>query len=102
MSILYASISSKRQLTNSFNFANLNQSIKSACQLAVKYPKALYLLMQRHTHLDSYAGGLVARLASSIGLSPHLFNSSLSSVVDEADRELEIAAKVLAVTIDEH
>ncbi|GFZ98806.1 hypothetical protein [Okeania sp. KiyG1] len=90
------------QLDDLFDFANLDRSVELASQLAVQHPKSLYLFMQRYTHFNGYAGSLVARLASSIGLSRHLFNSSSNPVVDEADRGLEIAAKVFAATIDEH
>ena len=55
--------------------------------------------MQRYVHFNGYAGSLVARLASSIGLSRDLFNNS-NTVIDEADRGMEIAAKVFAATID--
>ncbi|HEY9643643.1 MAG TPA: hypothetical protein V6C57_24350 [Coleofasciculaceae cyanobacterium] len=102
MTISYTPILSIEQLDHLFNFANLDQSVESACQLAVQHPQALYLFMQRYTHFNGYAGSLVARLASSVGLSRHLFNSASSPVVDEADRGLEIAAKILAATIDEH
>jgi hypothetical protein len=102
MNISCAPILSTSQLDDLFNFTNLDQSVESACQLAVQHPKVLYLFMQRYTHFNGYAGSLVARLASSIGLSRQLFNSSSNLVIDEADRGLEIAAKVLAATIDEH
>ncbi|NEO68776.1 hypothetical protein [Moorena sp. SIO3H5] len=89
-------------LDDLFDFANLDKSVESSCQLAVQDPKSLYLFMQRYTHFNGYAGSLVARLASSVGLSRNLFNSSSNPVIDEADRGLEIAAKILAATIDEH
>ncbi len=97
-----ANVLSMRQLDDLFNFAKLDQSVESACQLSLQRPKALYLFMQRYTHFNGYAGSLVARLASSVGLSRQLFRSSSNPVTDEADRGLEIAAKVLAATIDEH
>lgn len=68
----------------------------------MKDPRALYLFMQRYVHFNGYAGSLVARLASSIGLSRDLFNDPDCTVVDEADRGMEIAARVIAATIDEH
>jgi hypothetical protein len=55
-----------------------------------------------YAHFDSYAGSLVARLASSIDLSYQLFRQDTVEVMDQSDRGLEIAAKVLAATIDEH
>jgi len=98
----YHSILSIEILDDLFDFENLDKSVESSCQLAVQDPKSLYLFMQRYTHFNGYAGSLVARLASSVGLSRNLFNSSSNSVIDEADRGLEIAAKILAATIDEH
>ncbi len=83
------------------NFAEIDAIVSATCQLAAQNPKSLYLFMQRYTHFNGYAGSLVARLASSIGLSRDLFNAN-SLVRDEADRGLNIAAKVLAATIDEH
>lgn len=102
MTISCTSILSLPQLDDLFHFAKLDQSVESACQLAVRHPNALYLFMQRYTHFNGCAGSLVARLASSVGLSRHLFNSLSNPVIDEADRGLEIAAKILAATIDEH
>ena len=102
MTIAYASVLSENQLNDLFNFSSLDRPIESACRLAVQDPKALYLFMQRYAHFNGYAGSLVARLASSVGLSRYLFNHSTNPVVEEADRGLEIAAKILAATIDEH
>lgn len=95
-------ILTKNQLDDLFNFSSLNRSVELACQLAVQHPRLLYLFMQRYAHFNGYAGSLVARLASSVGLSRDLFKSSSAVVVDEADRGLEIAARILAATIDEH
>jgi hypothetical protein len=58
--------------------------------------------MQRYAYFNSYAGSLVARLASSIGISYQLFRQNEVAVIDQSDRGLEIAAKVLVATIDEH
>jgi hypothetical protein len=85
-----------------FNFSTLDQTVEAACQTVARYPKALYLFMQRYTHFNGAAGSLVARLASSIGLSRELFREPTCGAFDEADRGLEVAAKVLAATIDEH
>ncbi|MEQ9356912.1 hypothetical protein [Coleofasciculus chthonoplastes] len=93
---------SSNQIDNLFDVYQIDKSVEIALKLAVQHPKCLYLFMQRYTHFNGYAGSLVALLASSIGLSRHLFNSFSTPVVDEADRGLEIAAKVFAATIDEH
>jgi hypothetical protein len=96
------SILSKDLIERLFDIHKINQSAELACAAAMKDPRALYLFMQRYVHFNGYAGSLVARLASSIGLSRDLFNDPDCTVVDEADRGMEIAAKVIAATIDEH
>ncbi|AFY95800.1 hypothetical protein [Chamaesiphon minutus] len=77
-------------------------NIEATVELAAASPEGLYYFMQRYAHFNGFAGSLVARLASSIGLSRDLFNQPGIPVVDRADRGLDIAAKVLAATIDEH
>jgi hypothetical protein len=87
---------------NLFDRAQNDATIESAVELAVTNPVKLYYFMQRYAYFNSFAGSLVARLASSIGLSYHLFRQKEISVLDQSDRGLEIAAKVFAATIDEH
>ncbi len=96
------SILSKDLIDRQFDLRSLDRSVEAACEMAMRDPRSLYLFMQRYVHFNGYAGSLVARLASSIGLSRDLFNSADCSVIDEADRGMEIAAKVFAATIDEH
>jgi hypothetical protein len=79
-----------------------NANIEATVELAATDPVKLYYFMQRYAYFNSYAGSLVARLASSIGISYQLFRQEGVSVADLSDRGLEIAAKVLAATIDEH
>jgi hypothetical protein len=79
-----------------------NANIEATVELAASNPVRLYYFMQRYAYFNSFAGSLVARLASSIGLSYKMFQAEGVSVVDQADRGLEIAAKVLLATIDEH
>lgn len=79
-----------------------NSKIEATIELAALDPTKLYCFMQRYAYFNSFAGSLVARLASSIGLSYQLFRQSEVAVIEQSDRGLEIAAKVLAATIDEH
>jgi hypothetical protein len=79
-----------------------NANIEATIELAASDPVKLYYFMQRYAYFNSYAGSLVARLASSIGISYQLFRQDGIKVIDQSDRGLEIAAKVLAATIDEH
>lgn len=84
------------------NFDSLDKAVEEACQIAIGQPKAFYLFMQRYTQFNGQAGSLVARLASYIGLSRDLFQIKNCEIIDEADQGLDIAAKVLSATIDEH
>lgn len=85
-----------------FNLNDLNALVEEACSTAVQHPKAFYLFMQRYVYFNGIAGSLVARLASSIGLSREFFCDSEIEVFDQSDRGMEIAARILAATIDEH
>ncbi len=85
-----------------FNLDDLNHFAETACRTAVQHPKAFYLFMQRYIHFNSQAGSLVARLASSVGLSRTLFLDGSESVFHAADRGMEIAARIIAATVDEH
>lgn len=93
---------SEALFTSSCNIVQIDKTIEYSCQMAIQSPKAFYNFMQRYTHFNAYAGSLVARLASSIGLSRHLFKSASCLTIDESDRGIEVAAKILAATIDEH
>lgn len=77
-------------------------NVEAAVELATSNPLRLYYFMQRYAYFNSFAGSLVARLASAIGISYDLFRYSQEPVLDLSDRGLEIAAKVFAATIDEH
>lgn len=92
----------KQEFDNRFNFDLLDKTVEECCRTAIKSPQAFYLFMQRYTHFNAAAGPLVARLASSIGLSRELFTDSNSDVLDESDRGIKIAAEVFSATIDEH
>jgi hypothetical protein len=87
---------------NLFDRQMNNANIEATIELAASDPVKLYYFMQRYAYFNSYAGSLVARLASSIGISYQLFRQNTVAVTDQSDRGLEIAAKVLAATIDEH
>jgi hypothetical protein len=79
-----------------------NTTIEATIGIAAADPIKLYYFMQRYAYFNSFAGSLVARLASSIGISYKLFQNKETSIIEQADQGLEIAAKVLAATIDEH
>ncbi|MDY6897431.1 MAG: hypothetical protein SWZ49_05040 [Cyanobacteriota bacterium] len=92
----------QKEFDKYFNFNLLDKTVKECCQTATQSPEAFYIFMQRYTHFNAAAGPLVARLASSIGLSRELFVEANCNVLDEADRGLKIAAEVFSATIDEH
>jgi hypothetical protein len=102
MLTLNSSLLSENELNELFDLPTLDRRIESACRVAIQHPRSLYVFMQRYAHFNGYAGSLVARLASSVGLSRDLFNDSENPVIDEADRGMEIAGKILAATLDEH
>lgn len=84
-----------------FNFSELDETAASTIRLAVQNPVSLYLFFQRYTYFNGYASAVIARLASSIGMSRYLFKNSELLVTEEADRGMEIAAQVLAAAADE-
>lgn len=92
----------EEEFDSRFNLDLLDKTVAECCRTATQNPEAFYLFMQRYTHFNAAAGPLVARLASSIGLSRELFIDSSYDVLDEADRGLKIAAGVFSATIDEH
>ena len=87
---------------NLFDRQTNDAHIEATVELAAVDPVKLYYFMQRYAYFNSFAGSLVARLASSIGISYELFRHEGISVSEQSDRGLEIAAKVFAATVDEH
>ncbi|MBC6420057.1 MAG: hypothetical protein GDA44_15470 [Prochloron sp. SP5CPC1] len=85
-----------------FNFWEIDSLVKDCCQIASQNPQRLYLFMQRYAFFNSFAGSLVARLASSIGLSHNVFVDPSCPDLEEADRRMDIAANIFAATVDEH
>ena len=84
-----------------YDFAELERTVASTVRLAAKDPLCLYLFFQRYTHFNSYASAVISRLASSISLSRYLFNNPESTVTEQADRGMDIAALVLSAAADE-
>lgn len=93
---------SETQLLNDFSIHELDQGVEGCCRLAAQQPKTLYLLMQRYTHFNGYAGPLVTRLASAIGISRELFKRPNVELLDEQDLGCEIANKIFCAAIDEY
>lgn len=89
------------ELAKRFDFEHCDVTCVSACEAALASPKATYLFFNRYAALNGFAGPLVARLASSLGLSRQIFKQS-GVPVDIADRDMLVAQKVFAATIDEY
>jgi hypothetical protein len=84
-----------------FDFPVLDCTVSSTVRLAAKNPVTLYLFFQRYTYFNGYSSAMISRLASSIGMSRYLFNNSELLVKEEADRGMEISAKVMSAAADE-
>jgi hypothetical protein len=84
-----------------FDFSELDRTVSSTVRLAAKNPVSLYLFFQRYTYFNGYASAVIARLASSIGMSRYLFSNSELLAIEEADRGMEIAALVMSAAADE-
>lgn len=93
---------SEAQFLKDFAIHTLDQGVENCCRIAAKNPVSLYLFMQRYTHFNGYAGPLVTRLASSIGISRDLFKRTDCDIVDEQDYGCEVANKVFCAAIDEY
>lgn len=84
-----------------FDLDALDQTVHASVDLAAQDPYFLYLFFHRYTYFNGYASAMIARLASSIGLSRYLFVHPEAAVTEEADRGMEIAAKILTAAADE-
>jgi hypothetical protein len=83
------------------DFADLEQTIASTMRLAAQKPISFYLFFQRYTYFNAYASSLIPRLVSSIALSRYLFIDPDISVAEQADRGMQLAAKVMIAAADE-
>lgn len=84
-----------------FDFVELEQTVASTVRLATHNPVSLYLFLQRYIYFNGYASSVIARLASSIGMSRYLFNDSNESDIEQADRGFQISAEVMIAASDE-
>lgn len=84
-----------------FDFGQIERTVTSTLRLAVKDPIALYLFFQRYSYFNGYASAMIARLASTIGLSRYTFSNPELTVKEEADRGMDIAAQVMSAAADE-
>ena len=85
----------------SFDFEQIENTLTSTLRLVVKDPVSLYLFFQRYSHFNGYASAMIARLASTIGLSRYTFKNPELTVIEESDRGMDIAAQVMSAAADE-
>lgn len=84
-----------------FDFEQIETTVTSTLRLVVKDPVSLYLFFQRYSHFNGYASAMIARLASTIGLSRYTFSNPEMIVKEESDRGMDIAAQVMSAAADE-
>jgi len=84
-----------------FDFEQIESSLTSTLRLVVKDPVSLYLFFQRYSHFNGYASAMIARLASTVGLSRYCFKNPELTVTEESDRGMDIAAQILSAAADE-
>lgn len=92
---------SEKNFHELFDFEQIESTITSTIRLVVKDPIALYLFFQRYSYFNGYASAMIARLASTIGLSRYTFSNPELLVKEEADRGMDIAAQVMSAAADE-
>jgi len=92
---------SENLFTEKFDFVELEQTVASTVRLATQNPLALYLFFQRYTYFNGYASSVIARLASSIGMSRYLFNDSNELDIEQADKGFQISAEIMVAASDE-
>lgn len=88
-------------LAGRFGLAHCDEHCIAACEAALRSPLSTYIFFARYAAINGYAGPLVARLASTIGLSRGIFVDR-AYATDVCDRDMQVAAKVFAATIDEY
>ncbi|MGF1589883.1 MAG: hypothetical protein ACFCU7_11680 [Pleurocapsa sp.] len=84
-----------------FDFEQIESTVTSTLRLVVKDPISLYLFFQRYSHFNGYASAMIARLASTIGLSRYTFFNPELIVKEESDRGMDIAAQIMSAAADE-
>lgn len=84
-----------------FDFEQIEGTLTSTLRLVVKDPVLLYLFFQRYSHFNGYASAMIARLASTVGLSRYCFKNPELIVTEESDRGMDIAAQILSAAADE-
>ncbi|WP_372871106.1 hypothetical protein [Shewanella sp.] len=84
-----------------FNGDTSDALCMKACYSALLSPETCYVFFARYAALNGYAGPLVARLASSLGLSRGIFNDQ-AEYSDVSDKDMLIAQHVFAATVDEY
>jgi hypothetical protein len=79
---------------------SINHVMEAACKEATTSPKALYMFMQRYVRYGRIFSTSVPTLAGTIA-SSHLFQDPNCPIHMHAERSMDVAAKVLAASIEE-
>lgn len=93
---------SEEKLEEILILQDYKELIREVCSEAIKSPRTTYVLLERYTYINGFAGSAVALLAGNIGYSRDLFRDLSTEIVTSSDRGMMIAPKILAATIDEH
>src|SRR5216684_4139861 len=92
----------ERQIAEIVGLQDYESLVREVCRHAVRSPNTTYLLMERYTYINGFAGSGVALLAGNIGYSRELFRDKSVEPEASSDRGMMIAPKVLSATVDEH
>ncbi len=84
----------------SLDIASINHVMETSCKEATTSPKALYLFMQRYVQYGRIFSTSVPTLAGTIA-SSHIFQDPTCPIQVHANRSMDVAAKVLAASIEE-
>lgn len=84
-----------------FDYAQLDRTVSSTVRLAAKDSTSFYQFLQRYCYFNGYASSVIARLASSVAMSRHLFMDRNTFETEQADRGFQISAEVMVAASDE-
>lgn len=82
------------------NVDDINQVMKSTCQAAIASPELMHLFMQRFVRYSAAYSHSVPALCSTIGKSQQFLDPA-ATIPGNADRSMDVAAKVFSAAIEE-
>ncbi|MEO1297739.1 MAG: hypothetical protein AAFW75_18555 [Cyanobacteria bacterium J06636_16] len=87
-------------LQNYLNVDDVNRAMNSTCQDAIATPTAMHLFMQRFVRYSAAYSHSVPGLCGTIGMSQY-FQEPKAMISSNADRSMDVAAKVFSASIEE-